>query len=295
MVRIDQQQDRAIEQQRNGEPDRPAFYDFTIIRKNAGLQTDGADANAGQEIAGVKQDPAGLDRKRVAARLQPARIAEDQVHRQIHHRDDQKPYEGRQRPAAKGKDRPAQRRDNARCNRPHRGGDEIQRQQHPQKPCRPRGPGPDRQRVPPEMQEVEVGRAGQMIAQEGRIIGDRHQHEDRDEIGHAQPPCAAGEIVQRSPARQAVVDEQPGEQEHAGHEEAVVEQHHQIETEPAHAVAAAEMGVVDDGVVQQHQERDAGARPVQRYDTHRRRHGLIGNVRFPQHRLASLTSRAHHR
>jgi hypothetical protein len=56
---------------------------------------------------------------------------------------------------------------------------------------------------------------------------------------------------------------------HAGHEEAVIEQHDQIESEPAHPVAIAELGVIDDRVVQHHQERDKGARAVQRNDAFR--------------------------
>jgi hypothetical protein len=61
--------------------------------------------------------------------------------------------------------------------------------------------------------------------------------------------------------------EQAGKEEHAGHEEAVAEQHHQVEAEPAHAVAAdAEMRVVDDGVIEHHQQGDEGARAVERND-----------------------------
>jgi len=50
----------------------------------------------------------------------------------------------------------------------------------------------------------------------------------------------------RTPARKAVTNEQPGNEEHAGHEETVIEQHDQIESEPAHPVAIAEIGVNDD-------------------------------------------------
>ena len=37
----------------------------------------------------------------------------------------------------------------------------------------------------------------------------------------------------------------------------------------------AEIGVVDNRVVQHHEQRDDGTRAVERNDTHRRRHGLI--------------------
>ncbi len=36
-----------------------------------------------------------------------------------------------------------------------------------------------------------------------------------------------------------------------------------IEAEPAHRIAGAEMGVVDDGVMQQHQQNDDGTRAIE--------------------------------
>ena len=83
------------------------------------------------------------------------------------------------------------------------------------------------------------------------------------------------------------MNEQPRDQEHAGHEETVVEQHDQIEAEPAHLVAIAEIGVVDDGMMDQHQQRDEGARAVERDDAPRRRGGLIVFVGLAQHRFGS--------
>src|SRR5882724_7107608 len=71
----------------------------------------------------------------------------------------------------------------------------------------PRWPGTDRQRVPPEMEEIEIGRCWQMIEQKGRIIGDRHHDEDRDQERHAQPPGTVGQEVCTSPVRQAVTNE----------------------------------------------------------------------------------------
>src|ERR1700759_810382 len=97
-----------------------------------------------------------------------------------------------------------------------------------------------------------------MVTQEGRIIGDRHQYEDREQEGNAETKGAIADEAQRSAPRQALAHEQARDQEHAGHEEAVVEQYDQVEAEPAYAVAVAEIGVVDDGVVDNHQERDEG-------------------------------------
>ena len=79
------------------------------------------------------------------------------------------------------------------------------------------------------------------------------------------------------------MNEQPRDQEHEGHEETVVEQHDQIEAEPAYPVAIAEIGEVDDGMVDHHQQRGEGARAVERDDTPRRRGGLIVFTALAQH------------
>src|SRR5882672_2828533 len=71
-----------------------------------------------------------------------------------------------------------------------------------------------------------------------------------------------GQEVCGSSARQAVTNEQSRNKEHAGHEKTVIEQHDQIESEPAHPVGIAEIGVIDDRVVQHHQQRDKAARAV---------------------------------
>jgi hypothetical protein len=91
-----------------------------------------------------------------------------------------------------------------------------------------------------------------MVAQERRVIRDRYQHEDRDQQRHPQAPRAMAQVTYRIPAREAVMNEQSRDQEHEGHEEAVVEQHDQIEAEPADPIAVAEIGVVDDGMVDDH-------------------------------------------
>src|ERR1700688_3586356 len=119
-----------------------------------------------------------------------------------------------------------------------------------------------------------------MIAQEGRIIGNRHQDEYRDQKWHTQSPDAPLQEDRRPPSRQAAPDEQSGNEKHAGHEETVIEQHDQIEAEPAHFVAMAKVGVVDDRVMQHHQQRDEGARAVERNDVHRRLYGVISEVYF---------------
>src|SRR6266852_2990715 len=139
--------------------------------------------------------------------------------------------------------------------------------------------------MPPEMQEAEIRRSRQMVAQECRIIRDRHQHEDRYQIGHAEPPGAVAQKARWSLSHQAVPDEQSGDEKHEGHEETVVEQYDQIKAKPAHFVAAAEIGVIDDGVVKQHQQYDERSRAVQRDNAWRRDRGRIALVRLPQHRF----------
>ncbi len=57
----------------------------------------------------------------------------------------------------------------------------------------PDGHGPTVKIRHPEMEEVEIGRPRQMVAKECRIIGDRHQHEDRKQEGYAEPPGAVGQ------------------------------------------------------------------------------------------------------
>ena len=76
-------------------------------------------------------------------------------------------------------------------------GKHVQRQQHPQEPGRTGRPWPDGEGAPPEMQEIEVRRTRQVVAQECRIIGDRHQHEDRYQEWHAEPPGAVAQEDRR--------------------------------------------------------------------------------------------------
>src|SRR5260370_16608839 len=95
------------------------------------------------------------------------------------------------------------------------------------------------------MEEIEIGRSWQMIAQKRRIIGDRRHYEDRDRKRHAQPPGTAGQEISGSPACQTVMDEQSRNEKHAGHEETVIEQYDQIESEPAHPLTIAKIGEID--------------------------------------------------
>ena len=108
------------------------------------------------------------------------------------------------------------------------------------------------------------------------VVGDRHDHEDRHDIGHAEAQRATADIIGRSPPRQARRHEQAGDEEHAGHEIAVVEQRDEIEAEPVHAVAAlAEIGVIDRGVIQHDRQRDEGPGAVERDDPAGDRLGLL--------------------
>ncbi len=74
------------------------------------------------------------------------------------------------------------------------------------------------------------------------------------------------------------MNEQARDEKHAGHEEAVIEQHDEVEAEPARVIAIAEISVIDDRVMQHHQQRDAGSRAVKSRDAHRRRRDLIISV-----------------
>ena len=68
---IDQKQDGAVEQHRQGKPNCPAFGDLAVLRKDTRSEADGADADAGEKIGGIKQDTAGLYGERVMAWLEP--------------------------------------------------------------------------------------------------------------------------------------------------------------------------------------------------------------------------------
>jgi len=85
------------------------------------------------------------------------------------------------------------------------------------------------------------------------------------------------------------MDEKSRDQKHESHEEAVIEQHDQVEAEPAHPVAVAEIGVVDDGMMDDHQKGDEGARAVEPNDAFRGQ-GLIVFESFAQHLLGFRTS-----
>jgi hypothetical protein len=71
VVRVDQKQDCAIEGKRKSEPHRPTLYQQSILSKHPGPQADLTDTDAGKKISGIEQDTAGLNRKRIVARLQP--------------------------------------------------------------------------------------------------------------------------------------------------------------------------------------------------------------------------------
>jgi hypothetical protein len=111
---------------------------FAVLREDAGPENDDADTDTGKEISRVKQDAASLYREWIAARLEPASIAERQMHRQIgHDRDDQERDEGRYRVVTQRKDQQAECPQDSRRHRPDRGGDSIEHQQNPQEPRLP--------------------------------------------------------------------------------------------------------------------------------------------------------------
>ena len=87
------------------------------------------------------------------------------------------------------------------------------------------------------MKEVEVRGAGQMITQERGVIGDGYQHKDRDQQRNAETPEPLAQVSDRSPPGQAFMDEQSRYQEHESHEKTVVEQHDEVEAEPARVIA----------------------------------------------------------
>src|ERR1700744_5777367 len=87
------------------------------------------------------------------------------------------------------------------------------------------------------------------------------------------------------------MDEQARHQENESHEKAVVEQHDEIETEPADAVAIAEIRVVDDGMVEHHQQRRKRAGAVERDDAAARHGSLLAVTDLLQHRSALVPVR----
>jgi len=68
VVGVNQQEDRKVERSRKSEPDRPASCEFAVLGEQAKLQACRSDPDAGEEVRGVKQDTAGLDRKWKPAR-----------------------------------------------------------------------------------------------------------------------------------------------------------------------------------------------------------------------------------
>ena len=232
-----------------------------LFVKHALAQAGRADSGTGEKISGIERRATGLDENRIVTERRPVRFADADAQRQIDHdREQRECRERRQWSVAHAVDDPPERGDRARRDGKDRSGDRIEEQQHPEKPGRSRRPWARRHHVRVVAREVEL----LMVV---AVVGDRHQHEDRNEKGRAEAEGAAGEIVRRAPARQAGMHEQAGDEEHAGHEEAVAEQHHEVEAEPAHAIAAdAEMRVVDDGVVEHDEQGDEGARAVERND-----------------------------
>ena len=149
---IDQQQDRAKEQRRKREPESASVLPLRLPREDARPKADDADADTGQEIGGIEQDAAGLDRKRIMARLEPGSVAERSA--ASAHRTRPRRQERPQTPSPAGsrreKIRQAERSQDLRRQRPDRGGDDVEREQHPQEPCLSRRPWPDGERAPPD-------------------------------------------------------------------------------------------------------------------------------------------------
>src|SRR5260370_10053897 len=105
VVGVDQNKDRGVEHKSEGEPDRPAFCQFAVLREYPGLEAYGADADANKEVPGIKQDTAGLDRKPEAAQFQPAWGAAGEMHPHIDpDRDSHTSHEAHHPPRAPGKD-----------------------------------------------------------------------------------------------------------------------------------------------------------------------------------------------
>src|SRR6202000_1043367 len=83
VVRVNQNENGAVEQHGKAEPYRPVPRHLTGFREQTAAQIERADADPEKEVAEIKQDTAGLDRNRIAARLQPGAVAEEEPQRQI--------------------------------------------------------------------------------------------------------------------------------------------------------------------------------------------------------------------
>src|SRR5262249_26829645 len=105
-MNIDEEQDRAVEDGRKGKPYLPSARELAVLRKETRPQIGRADADADGEISQIEQNPAGLDRQREMAGLEPGRISEIQTQRYIDgDREQTERGEGDARPVAQRIDR----------------------------------------------------------------------------------------------------------------------------------------------------------------------------------------------
>ena len=128
---------------------------------------------------------------------------------------------------------------------------QIERQQHPDEPDRAALPGPGCYGLPPECGKGHVG----SLPQRDGVIRERNDGKRGDHERQAEPEQA----IAKKGAGRLVLEARPHEQsrqkkEHR-HEEAVGGENDHVETDPRLGVGMTEIGVGDDGVMQQDDER----------------------------------------
>jgi hypothetical protein len=107
-----------------------------------------------------------------------------------------------------------------------------------------------------------------MVPQGNGIIGEWYHRERADHEWQAKPEQAIRQIVQRSLPGDARPDEQARQEKEHRHEKTVGGEHDHVEAEEFLRVGVTVICIGDDGVVQQHHQRQEGAGAVERRIAH---------------------------
>jgi hypothetical protein len=103
-----------------------------------------------------------------------------------------------------------------------------------------------------------------MVPQGEGVVGKRNDRERADHERQAEPKQAVRQIVQRSLPGDAGPDEQPRKEKEHRHEKTVGGEHDHVEAEERHRIGVTVVGIGNDGVVQQHDQRQKRAGAVKR-------------------------------
>ena len=125
---------------------------------------------------------------------------------------------------------------------------------------RPAWPWSDGDGFPPEGGKAQI----RSLAQRDRVVGDGNDRERADHEGQAKPDQPIAQGLQRSFPGEARPDKQPRQKKEHRHEKAVGRENDHVEADPRLGIGVAEIGIGNDGVMEEHHEREERACTIKR-------------------------------